>query len=126
MVRMPDKVGMLVPIPEPWTPAQATERIRRIAHEDCFDLTLSKHAKEQMRERELTSLDVMYVLENGFIYDRPEKASLPGFYKYKMLNATPNSNRREVRVVVIPSLQAAQAKIVTVMWADEPLTATGV
>ena len=76
-------------------------------------------AEAQMNERELTTLDVLYVLKNGFVYDTPEKATIHGLYKYKMINSTPNSNRREVRVVVIPSMQAAQAKIVTVMWVDD-------
>lgn len=75
-----------------------------------------------MKERWITTLDVLYVLKNGFVYDPPEKATRPGYYKYKMINPTPNSNRREVRVVVIPSMEAAvpQGKIATVMWADEP------
>lgn len=75
-----------------------------------------------MGERGITTLDVMYVLKNGFVYDPPEPATRAGYYKYKMVNPTPNSNRREVRLVVMPSLQSAQAKIATVMWADEPTT----
>jgi hypothetical protein len=118
---MSDDIRKPVPLPEPWAPTQATERIRRIAKDDSFDLTLSGHAKDQMQVRDLTVLDVLYVLKNGFVYDPPEEATRTGFYKYKMINSTPNSNRREVRVVVIPSIQAAQAKVVTVMWADEPM-----
>ena len=75
-----------------------------------------------MAERGITTLDVMYVLKNGFVYDPPEPATRVGYYKYKMVNPTPNSNRREVRLVVMPSPQSAQAKIATVMWADEPMT----
>jgi len=119
---MVDHVQQLVPLPEPWSPAQATERIRRIAQDDCFDLTLSAHAEEQMEMRGLTTLDVMYVLKSGFVYDAAEPATRPGFYKYRMINSTPNSNRREVRVIVIPSMQSTQAKIATVMWTDEPIT----
>lgn len=118
---MTEAIPKLVPVPEPWTPTQATERIRRIAQEDSFDLTLTDHAQDQMRERGITSLDVMYVLKSGFVYDTPEKATRPGLYKYLMLNSTPNSNRREVRIALIPSMQSTQAKIVTVMWADEPV-----
>ena len=119
---MTDNVPKLVPVPEPWTPTQATERIRRIAQEDSFDLTLTVHAEDQMRERGITTIDIMYVLKSGFVYDAPEKATRPSLYKYLMLNSTPNSNRREVRVAVIPSMQSTQAKIITVMWADEPVT----
>lgn len=115
-----DNVPKLVPVAEPWTPTQATERIRRIANDDSFGLTLTAHAEDRMKERDLTTLDVMHVLKNGIVYDPAEEATRPGFYKYKMINSTPNSNRRDVRVVVIPSIQSAQAKIVTVMWVDEP------
>lgn len=118
---MADNVWKLTPLPEPWTPAQATERLRQIAWDDAFSLTLSAHAEDQMKERGITTLDVLYVMKNGFVYDAPEKATRPGFFKYTMTNPTPNSNRREVRVVVIPSMQAPQAKIATVMWADEPM-----
>ncbi|HVZ70445.1 MAG TPA: DUF4258 domain-containing protein [Rhizomicrobium sp.] len=115
------EITKLVPIPEPWSPAQATERIRRIAQEDSFCLTLTGHAEDQMKERGITAIDVMYVLKNGFVYDPPVQATRAGFYRYSMINPTPNSNRREVRVVLIPSIQAAQAKVATVMWADEPV-----
>lgn len=112
-------ITKLVPVPEPWTPAQATERIRRIAGEDGFCLTLAGHAEEQMEERGIWTPDVMYVLQNGFVYDAPEKSTRKGLYKYSMISPTPNSNRREVRVIVIPSMQSAAAKAVTVMWRDE-------
>jgi uncharacterized protein DUF4258 len=118
---MANNVYPLVPLPEPWTPAQATERIRRMAGDDEFDLILSAHAKEQMEERGITTPDVLYVLQNGFIYDKPEKATKWGLFKYSVICSTPNSNRRDVRVVTIPSAGAPSAKAVTVMWADEPM-----
>lgn len=71
-----------------------------------------------MEERDLTSLDILYVLQNGFVYKAAEPATRLGYWKYAMLGPTPNSNRREVKVIVIPS-QAAAVKVVTVMWADE-------
>ena len=45
--------------------------------------------------------------------------SRSGFFKYKMVSTTPNSESREVAVIVIPSPQAPSAKVVTVMWVDE-------
>jgi hypothetical protein len=111
----------LVPLPEPWTPAQATERIRAMASADGFSLTLAGHAEDQMEERALWTPDVMYVLQNGFVYGPPEESTRKGFYKYTMVSPTPNSNRREVKIVVIPSISAPAAKVVTVMWRDEPM-----
>ena len=90
--------------------------------DDDFDLILTDHAQDQMEERGITSVDIMYVLKNGFVYDAAEAATRAGLYKYKINNPTPNSNRREVRLVVIPSPQRPQIKIATVMWADEPMT----
>ncbi len=109
-----------VPEPIPWTPTQATERIRERARDEMFSLTLSAHAEDQMELRDLTTLDVLYVLKNGFVYANAEKSTRWGFFKYAMVCPTPNSNRREVKVIVIPSEQSCSAKIVTVMWADEP------
>jgi hypothetical protein len=71
---MADNVWKLVPLPEPWTPAQATERLRKIAQEANFSLTLTNHAEDQMNERGITTIDVMYVLKNGFVYDPPQKS----------------------------------------------------
>jgi hypothetical protein len=81
---MTTKVYPLVQVPEPWTPAQATERIRRMAGADEFDLVLSGHAEEQMEERGITIPDVLYVMQNGFVYDAPTKATRRGFYKYSV------------------------------------------
>jgi hypothetical protein len=38
---------------------------------------------------------------------------------------TPNSQNREVRVVVIPDWKRKGIKVVTVMWADEPIVRGG-
>jgi hypothetical protein len=108
----------LVQITEPWTPAQATERIRRISNEDCFTITLTAHAEERLEQRDLTTLDVLYVLQKGIVLEEAVETTRPGLYKYAVICSTPNSNRRDVRVIAIPS-QCPSAKIVTVMWADE-------
>ncbi len=43
----------LVDLPEPWTPAQATERIRAIASLEQFSPSYKIHAKDQLLERNL-------------------------------------------------------------------------
>lgn len=106
--------------PHPWKPAHATTRVRDIA-KGKLDLVLSKHAKEQMQERDLATGDVLYVLKNGFIYDESVPSTRPGFSKYKMECTTPNSNNRTVRLVVIPCASSRHIKVATVMWADEPM-----
>ena len=71
-----------------------------------------------MLERDLIMGDALHVLKHGFVYEEAEPA-MRGFFKYKMECNTPNSNGRTVRVVVIPSVNKAAFKIVSVMWADE-------
>ena len=104
----------------PLKPARATEVIRNIARGDP-KMDWKAHAREQMLARDLLVGDAMHVLKFGFVHEEAEPASQNGFYKYRMEYATPNSNGRSVRVIVIPSVQQKALKVVTVMWADEPL-----
>ena len=107
--------GRQVGVDQPWTPTEATERICAKARDNSLTLCLTDHAKEQMLERELIISDIIYVLENGFVYDVAEPATQTGYFKYRMESETPNSGRRSVRVVVIPH-PTPTLKIVTVMW----------
>ena len=110
--------------PQPWPPGQATERVRHLATQE-FDFYLTKHARDQLRQRQLFSGDVLHVLKRGHIYDEAQKSTRPGFYKYKMESSTPSSNSRTLRVIVIPSAAEMILKIVTVMWRDEDATFGG-
>jgi hypothetical protein len=109
---------MLVEVPEPWTPAQATERIRSIASGE-FDLSYKRHALDQLAERGLIIGDVTFLLRNGFVYVPPEEATRKPYWRYQMQCRTPNSNNRSVRCIVIPDWKRKQIKVLTVMWADE-------
>jgi Domain of unknown function (DUF4258) len=104
---------------------QATERIRAIARHELFCPSYKIHAKDQLRERGLIISDLIYLLQNGFVYDRPEEATRPPYWRYQMQCTTPNSKNREVRVVVIPDRQRKGIKFVTVMWVDEAVIRGG-
>ncbi|PCJ59363.1 MAG: hypothetical protein COA65_06275 [Rhodospirillaceae bacterium] len=106
-------------LPEPWSPAQATERIRWIAGCEHLEFALAKHAENQMKERNISTPDVLYVLKNGFTYNNPESATQQGYFKYEIQCTTPNSDRRTVNIIVVPSMQPVAVKIITVMWDDE-------
>ncbi len=82
---------------------------------------MSKHAIEQIKQRDLILDDVLYVLKRGFVYEKGEPSARPGYFRYKMECKTPNSGRRTLRVVVVPSTEKREATIVTAMWADEPI-----
>lgn len=104
---------------EPWSPANATDEIRKLAANGGFKITLREHARERMFERDLSMGDVLYVLKNGFVFEQPVSATQPGLWKYSIETRSPNSGNRVVRVVVIPDVTRLWAKVVTIMWADE-------
>lgn len=85
--------------------------------EDGLTLDWTRHAKERLRERDLLMGDALHVLRHGFVQPDPEESTAAGLFKYRMDATTPNSNGREVRLVVIPST-ACRINIVTVMWKD--------
>ncbi len=82
-------------------------------------MTYKEHAKERLKERGLTTGDALYVMKNGFVYERPQELTRKGCYKYSIECSTPNSNQRNLRVVVIPGCDPLILKIITVMWVDE-------
>lgn len=102
-----------------WTTATATDEIRQIARSDSLKITYREHARERLAERDLIMSDVLYVLKNGFVHLAPVPSTRPGFNKYCMECKSPNSNGRDVRIVVIPDKKQCWLKIVTVMWIDE-------
>ena len=112
-------------MPGPWTPRDATERIRAIARCDDLDLTYKLHARQRMDERRLIVSDVLHVLKTGFVYDDPVPATRPGYHRYLIQSRTPNSGGREVGIVVIPDQQGRLLKIVTIMWIDAAATRAG-
>ena len=104
---------------DPWTPAQATDRIRGISRDRSLTLTYKLHARERLSERNLVVSDVLYALKNGFVYNEAIPATRPGLFRYRVECRTPNSGSRSVGVVVIPNNSGCYIKVVTVMWIDE-------
>ena len=104
---------------EPWRPAEATRRIREKVRTGDIELFYTQHAKERMSERGLLISDVIHVLKNGTVYEEAESATRGGLFKYGIECHTPNSGRRSVRIVAIPSPTRQSIKVVTVMWVDE-------
>ena len=103
---------------QPWKPADATDEIRRIACQESLDLTLTRHAREQVAERSLFVGDVLYVLKQGFVLEDAEESTRPAFYRYKVQSRSPSSGNRTVRVIAIPDPSLVHVKVVTVMWVD--------
>lgn len=72
-----------------------------------------------MLERGIIVSDVLFVLKFGFVLADPEPATRPGFFRYAIENKTPNSDSRDIRLIVIPDQSRTMIKLVTVMWVDE-------
>jgi hypothetical protein len=111
--------------PGPWSTGDATERIRWIGRQSGLNLTYKLHARVRLSERGLIVSDVLYVLKNGFVHLEPTPATHSGYNRYLIQSTTPNSNGREVGIVVIPDYVGKLIKIVTIMWMDEPETRSG-
>ncbi len=110
---------------QPWSPRIATESLRAIARSPNAGLAYKMHAREQMLDRNIIISDVLYVLKFGFVLEDPVPATREGFYRYAIENKTPNSDRRDIRLIVIPDKRQYLIKVVTVMWVDETATRAG-
>lgn len=92
-----------------------------MARSEKFTLSYKIHATDQLNDRGLFIGDVLYLLRNGFVFKDPVESTRKEFYKYQMEYRTPNSGQRDVRIVIIPDWDQCEAKIATIMWADEPM-----
>lgn len=104
----------------PLSPGRATEHIRAKVKDEHLWLDIKKHAMQQMGDRDIFMGDLLYVLKNGFVHDQGHPSTQEGLYKYTIISASPNSERRLVKVVAIPH-PTPRLQIITVMWADESL-----
>jgi Domain of unknown function (DUF4258) len=104
---------------QPMLPANATELINRISKNLSCNLSLTIHAKDRLKERDLLMGDLLHVLRHGYVYEVAEASTLAGAYKYKIEGKTPNSGGRAVRAVVVASAKHSDIKVITVMWRDE-------
>jgi len=104
--------------PQPWSTGDATDNIREIARSDMA-LSRTGHAKERMRDRGLTIGDALHVLKSGFVYEQAQESTRAKWFKYCMDGATPNSEGRVIRLIVLPCTEPLMIKIVTAMWKDE-------
>lgn len=105
--------------PRPLSPREVTKRINAMVDMQ-LDAHVTGHFKKQMSERGLIMGDVLHVLKYGFVYNEGRPATQKGLLKYEIEGSSPNSSGRTLRLVVIPNW-GHEIKLVTIMWADEPL-----
>jgi len=119
MISRPSRKISRLALPQPWSPADATEVIREIAESE-FTLSVTDHAKGRLQERNLTIGDVTHLLKRGYVYDEAQSSTRKAWFKYRVEGVTPNSENRTVRVVVLPCVvPRKEIKIITLMWQDE-------
>lgn len=78
-----------------------------------------------MAERGIILSDVLFVLKFDFVQMDPVPATRKGFFRCAIDARTPNSDIRDIRVVVIPDAGAGLLKVVSVVWVDERQTRAG-
>ena len=110
------EIDKILKLQEPLEPTDATDQIRRIARHATFSLAYKLHAFEREAERGIIVSDVLYVLKNGYVYDAACEATQHGYYKYQIEGRTPNSDNRNISLVIIPNFTNYAVKLVTIMW----------
>lgn len=78
-----------------------------------------------MAERNIVISDVLFVLKWGFVLAEPEPSTRQGLYRYAIDSKTPNSDSRDMRLILVPDPERTLIKIITVMWVDELATRAG-
>jgi len=107
---------------------QMTRYINAISRDSNFYLCYTKHCKEQMIERDITTADILYVLKTGYVNDyqgKGEQATDYNIHRYKMVGTCINRETgREIGVVLLVGIDKRLAptikikSIVTAMWQD--------
>ena len=103
----------------PLSSRQATEEIRRLSSNLDTDWYSTTHIKERMAERSLVISDIKHLLKTGYVYEDGKASTQKGFWKYKVVGRTPNSENRSLVTVVIPDSTTKSLKLVTIYWQDD-------
>ena len=81
----------------------------------------TQHVKQRLKERGIIMSDVIYLLYHDFKLLSIDEStrSAEGLFKYKICGRTPNSDDKNIYLVIIPSLKINGVKIITAMWERE-------
>lgn len=107
---------------------QMTRYLNTVARDGSMTLCYTKHCKEQMADRGITTLDILYVLKTGRVEDYQGKGEQKADYnihRYKMVGSCiSRETGREIGVVLLVGIDERLAPtikiktIVTAMWQD--------
>lgn len=107
---------------------QMTRYINAISRKDDFTLCYTKHCREQMQARGISSSDILYVLKCGRVsayQGKGEQAADYNIHRYKMVGLYySDETGREIGVVFLvgidnrlpPTIKIKE--IITAMWQD--------
>lgn len=97
----------------PWPPKEAEARIRKIAASN-FTHMWTDHVKSQISLFNLLMGDILYVCKNGVVNDEGQRSTQPRVFKYTISSAAPNSESKQVYVVVAVDERQNCMKVVDV------------
>ena len=107
---------------------QMTRYINSVANDDNLTLCYRDHCIKQMKDRDITTLDILYVLKTGRVDQYQGKGTHKTDYnihKYKMIGTCiSRETGREIGVVLLVGVDSRLAptikikQIVTTMWQD--------
>ncbi|MBR1605585.1 MAG: DUF4258 domain-containing protein [Alphaproteobacteria bacterium] len=106
-----------------------TGAINMMARSDVLDLCYTEHCIARMKERNITTLDILHVLKTGIIEEYQGKAKhekLEDIYKYKITGVYlgDEKSKREISLIILVEVDSFKQpaikiqKIVTTMWRD--------
>ena len=81
-----------------YTKFQATSLIKKIVKSGFIRTT--KHAKDRMKERDITNQDILWAFKYGKVIDEPEPDIKTGYWKYKIIGNAIDSDDLKITVVI--------------------------
>lgn len=88
-------------------PGQARKVLAEIFNHNPNLISFTKHAREQMRERDLKSGDVLNVLKAGKIFSEPEEIN--GSFRYRV---------QTKKITVVIAFKKPNHVVVVTAWRD--------
>ncbi len=83
-----------------YTKSQAARLIRSISNDPAGSFRSTKHARDMMKDRKISTQDIRHVFKNGKVLDEPEIDIKTGNWKYRIIgNGIDNDNLTVVVVI---------------------------
>jgi|GEM_PF-5148363 len=98
-------------IQRPWERNIAKEVINFLAKSLRTEILLTGSAGQSLSDLQISTLDLIYILENGIIWGLPEKTSRKEYFKYKIVGSCLDDTGLRLSLTVIPNHIGASLNI---------------